>query len=175
MAGVSIRITVTVPELVLRSSFVREMIVQKMERKTAPDLKRMFGLTVQGWADKPDFSQKFVNNVSQVSTEVWPSGSNKAAIVYRIVNEGSKPHLIVPKSRNRRGLLIFKSGYTASTSPRVLSSGRNFRFGDTVRTPVVLHPGFEAREFDTTIAEQYAPIFAADMQDAIKVATVKRK
>jgi len=171
---VGIRITVKVPELVLRSDFVRQQIMSKMQHKTAPDLKRMFALTVQGWANKPDFSQKFVNNVSQVSTEVWPSGSNKAAIVYRIVNNGAPAHIITAKRRNRRGMLVFQRGYAASTSPRVLSSGRNFRFGEIVRTPAVIHPGFAARAFDETIAEQYEQTFADDMQDAIKIATVQR-
>ena len=168
---VGIRITVTVPEIVLRSSFVREMIMQKMERKTAPDLKRLFSQTVQGWANKPDFSQKFVNNISQVSTEVWPSGSNKAAIVYRIVNEGAPEHRLTPR---RGGMLVFLRGYGASTTPQVLSSGRNFRYGEVVRSRGFIHPGFAARKFDTTISEQYAPTFQDDMQEAIKVATVRK-
>lgn len=169
-----IRITVTVPSIILQSSLVRNEILQKMQRKTAPDLRRLFGQTVQGWVDKPDFSQKFHNGTEAVSTEVWPAGNSKGAQIYRLVNEGAPPHIITPKGSNRRGVLRFQTGYRRSTTPRVLGSRANSRYGDTVSALVVRHPGFEARAFDETIAEEYAPTFAEDMQDAIKIATVKR-
>lgn len=168
--GISIQITVTVPEIVLNSSFVRQMIVQKMQTKTAPDLKRMFGLTVQGWQGKPNFLQKFTNRAGYVSTTVWPSQGNTEGKKYTIVNNGSGPHTIVPRKAR---LLRFQPGYRAGTRPRVLGSRAYSRFGNFVSSRGVHHPGFDAREFDAEIAEQYADTFAKDMQDAIHVATAR--
>ena len=141
-----------------------------MQRKTAPDLQRMFKSTVSGWSDPPNFLQKFRDAPGYVSTTVWPSRSNKAGKTYALVNEGSGPHTIRPR---RARMLRFQPGYRAGTMPRVLSSRSFSRFGNFISAQQVNHPGFEAREFDDTIAEEYAPTFAADMQDAIRVATVR--
>lgn len=170
--SVSIEITVTVPEIVLSSATVRHMIVQKMQSKTAPDLQRLFKRTVTGWQDPPNFLQKFTNQVNYVSTTVWPGQSNKGGKTYTLVNNGASPHIIRPR---RARVLSFQRGYSAGTRPRVLSSRGYSRFGDFVTAGVVHHKGFDAREFDAEIAEQYAATFAADMQDAIKVATVRSK
>lgn len=94
---------------------------------------------------------------------VGPSGQH--ADQYALVNSGSPPHTI---QAQRGGLLKFQRGYRASTSPRMLSSRAKHRFGGFVSTPLVHHPGFEAREFDTEIAELFKPIFEADMQEAMK-------
>lgn len=161
----SIRITVTVPEVVLNSDFVRSQILQKMQHKTAPELRAEFRKTVEGWENKPDFSQKFHNGTDSVSTTVWPSGRNRAQ--YELVNEGSPSHTITPR---RGGLLRFQTGYRPATRPRVIGSGSKQRFGNFISTPQVHHPGFEARAFDETIAEDYYDTFADDMQDAIKEA-----
>lgn len=169
--SVKIQITVTVPEIVINSATVRNAIVNKMQRKTAPDLKRMFGLTVNGWQDKPAFLQKFTNRTDFVSTQVWPGQNTKGGKTYRIVNEGSPAHRIRPR---RAKLLRFQPGYRAGTRPRVLNSTSYSRFGNIVSARGVNHPGFEARDFDEEIAEQYGPTFAQDMQDAIHVGTVRQ-
>lgn len=166
-----ISITVTVPELVLNSGTVRAFIMGKMQNKTAPDLQRMFRKTTEGWRDPPNFLQKFKNSPSEVSVTVWPGQNTRGGKVYSIVNEGSPAHRIVPR---RAKMLRFQVGYTPSTRPRVLGSRAYSRFGETISSYGVNHPGFEARKFDATIAEQYADTFADDMQDAIRVATVRR-
>ena len=166
----SIRITVTVPESILRSDFMREQIMQKMREKTGPDLRKEFMKTVDGWEGKPEFSQKFTNSISGLSTEVFPSGANRST--YELVNAGSPPHTI--RAKNGRGLLRFQTGYRAATRPRVVGSRAKSRFGDTISAPMVRHPGFVAREFDMVIAEQYQNTFEDDMQDAIN-AGARRK
>jgi hypothetical protein len=167
----SIRITVTVPESILRSDFMRDQIMQKMREKTGPDLRKEFMKTVNGWEGKPEFSQKFTNSVSAVSTEVFPSGTNRST--YELVNAGSPPHPI--RAKNGRGLLRFQSGYRAATRPRVIGSRGKSRFGDAVSVPIVRrHPGFVAREFDMVIAEEYQSTFEDDMQDAINAGAQRR-
>jgi len=161
---VDINITVTVPEYVLNSNFVRWLIVRAMQSKTAPDLRRLFGKTVEGWSGKPNFLQKFTNSTAYVSTTVWPSQGNKEGKTYTLVNNGSSPHRIYPR---RGGMLRFQPGYRAGTRPRVLSSRSYSRSGPFVSARAVDHPGFEPREFDAEIAEQYAETFVKDMQEVI--------
>jgi len=166
-----ISITVTVPEIVLESGVVRHAIMQKMQHKTAPDLQRMFKGTVEGWKDQPNFLQKFKDAPAYLSTTVWPSRSNKAGRTWALVNAGSPPHPITPK---RARLLRFQVGYRAGTHPRVLRSRAYSRFGNYVSSLGVQHPGFEAREFTRTIAEEYTETFVKDMQEAVRVASVRR-
>lgn len=157
----SIRITVTVPKEILNVESVRNSIEQTMRSSTGPDLKREFEKTTEGWVTKPGFSQEFKFSANLLSTRVYPSGAG--ADTYALVNAGSPPHLIT----QRRLPLQFKTGYVRSTSPRVLSSRANRKFGPTYITSLVKHPGFEAREFDDTIAKEYGPVFEKDIQDAI--------
>jgi hypothetical protein len=165
----NIRITVKVPEIVLNSDFILTRISQKMKSKTGPDLRALFRRTVEGWDNPPDFSQKFHVGRDYCSTTVWPSGRNKNQ--YNLVNEGSPPHIILPR---RARMLRFQVGYRAATKPRVIGSSAKQRFGPYTGSAGVAHPGFEAREFDSAIAEEYQDTFAADMQDAINVAVVRK-
>jgi len=165
-----IQIKVTVPEIVLNSATVRDAIMRKMQKKTAPDLQRMFRGTVNGWQDKPDFLQQFRNSPSEVSTTVRPGLNSSGGKTYVIVNNGAEPHRITPR---RGGMLRFQPGYRAGTRPRVLNSRSYSRFGSFISAQAVNHPGFEAREFDQEIADQYADTFVDDMNDAIKVATAR--
>lgn len=165
----SIRITVKVPKIVLNSSFVRAEILKKMRQKTGPDLRREFKKTVEGWDNAPDFDQTFPQGAGSIATHVFPSGPGTAQ--YERVNAGSPPHLITPR---RAPVLRFQPGYRPATRPRVIGSRSKARFGNFVATQTVHHPGFEAREFDATIAEEYYDTFAEDMQDAIRIATVRR-
>lgn len=160
---VDINITVTVPEYVLNSNFVRSQIVRAMQSKTAPDLRRLFGKTVEGWSGKPNFLQKFTNSAGYVSTTVWPSQGNKDGKKYTYINNGTARRTIVP---HRGGMLRFQPGYRAGTRPRVLSSRSYSRSGPFVSARAVSHE-ITAREFDAEIAEQYAETFVKDMQEVI--------
>lgn len=124
---------------------------------------------MDGWENAPDFSATVYDSTNSIICHVFPSGNGTAN--YELVNNGAPPHTITPR---RRGMLRFQTGYRASTSPRVISSRANARFGNVISTPVVHHPGFEARAFDETIALDYYDTFAEDMQDAIKTASVMR-
>lgn len=166
-----IQITVKVPELVLNSATVRNAIMSKMQRKTAPDLQRLFRKTVEGWRDPPNFLQKFRNAPSEVSTTVWPGQNTRGGKTWKLLNEGAPRHPIVPR---RAKMLRFQTGYSAGTRPRVLGSRAFSRFGSYVSSYGVQHPGFAAREWTQEIVDQYTDTFVQDMQDAIHVATVRR-
>ena len=160
----SIKISVKVPETILGSAIIRNQIERVMRRKTGPEIKRLFGKTVEGWNKKPDFSARFVNRQDLVSVKVWATGRYKNK--YALVNFGSPKHIITPR---KRGFLHFQSGYDAATKPRTLSSHASSRYGVPIRTQRVSHPGFDAREFDAVIAERIAETFSDDIQKAIGI------
>ena len=167
--AISVEMTVTVPELVISSNVIRHQIEQMMRSKTGPELKREFKKTTEGWKNKPDFSQKFSNKSDSVSVSVWASGTHKNQ--YALVNYGSPRHDIPAK---RGGLLRFQPGYRAATRPRVLSSRSPQRFGAFISSRGIKnHPGFEAREFDITVAKKIAPGFAEDVQRAINIGATR--
>ena len=160
-----IRITVKVPQMVLNSAQVRAKILQTMRTHTGPDLRREFKKTVEGWETAPDFDMKFLEHSGSLATQVFPVGSGKAT--YELVNEGSPAHTITPR---RGGALRFQTGYRSATSPRTIGSRAKSRSGPFVSAGIVHHPGFEARKFDETIADDYTDTFEQDIQDAINSA-----
>lgn len=158
----SIQITVTVPEIIISSAVVRLKIQNKLERKTGPDMMKLFKKTTQGWEHNINFYQKSKNTNNEVSVTVFTRFKQ-----YVLVNFGSPPHTITAKRPS--GLLRFQRGYKSSTRPGIISSRQKQRFGPIYETYFVEHPGFEAREFDKAIAEEIAETFAEDVQDAISL------
>src|SRR3972149_5683332 len=160
----SIKITarVFVPEEVLNVQEVRSKIERTMRNKTAQEVRREFLKSIQGWDHSPDFAMRFNFGQSMLSATITPSGTD--AKIWELVNAGSPAHTIVPR---RAKQLRFQTGYRAATRPRVISSRSKSRFGPIVKASAVSHPGFEAREFDKTIAEEYVDTFAEDIQEAI--------
>lgn len=161
-----IEISVTVPKEIVNTERVRQAIVDAQNRITKPRLVQLFGMTVNGWHDRPDFRSKRIDTTSQLGIRVYPDGPN--APQYALVNQGARPHIIRPR---RARLLRFQRGYKAGTKPHVLRSGAFARSGDIVTAHEVHHPGFEAREFTQAIADEHKSDFAKDMQDAIRDGT----
>lgn len=155
----SIEINVTVPELVLNSSIIRNNIYQALKTQIGPRMKQLFEPTVEGWSDKPQFHQSGHSWVSEVAVRVWTDSER-----YRWVNNGTPAHVITPRSR---GMLRFRPGYSAGTRPRVLSSRRPQRSGEYVSAWHVNHPGIEARDFDKEVAEIIYPEFVEAVNEAI--------
>ena len=161
---ISVRLNVKVPQQVFDSQAAVQRIVRTMQEKTAPALKELFGQSVEGWQNPPEWSQKQTVAQTYISMQVYASGEN--AKQYAIVNNGSPPHLITPR---RAGYLRFRSGYIAGTVPKSLHSKAFIRYGPYVTVMNgVNHPGFEAREFDQTVADEHYDQFVQDMQDAMK-------
>lgn len=160
---IKIKMRVRVPKELLSSAKVVDEIARAQRQQTAPELKKLFKQTVDGWKTPPDFSQTQAIGPNRISISVFTSGPNAGK--YALVNEGSPPHIIRPR---RGGMLRFQTGYRAGTRPRMLSSRAYQRFGNYISTGIVHHPGFDARKFDETVAEEHGPQFEKDMQDAIK-------
>lgn len=163
-----IRISVKVPKEIINVERVRQAIIDVQNTRTRQKLVQLFGRTVQGWHDRPDFHSRRVDTTSQLGIRVFADGPN--AKQYALINGGARPHIIQPR---RARVLRFRPGYRAGTRPRVLSSTAYQRSGDFVSANVVHHPGFTAREFTDVIAETHEPEFEKDMQEAISSATRK--
>lgn len=163
--AISIRVSVKIPELVINSKLVQHAIERKMQTKTGPDLQKEFKKTVEGWSNPPPFNPH-VYHGRDLRTVVYTESER-----YGWVNNGTEPHVIVPKSV--RGLLWFRPGYRAATRPGVIGSSRPSSFGDKTAAWRVYHPGIEPRNFDQIIGEAYADTFVEDIQDAISMAVEK--
>jgi hypothetical protein len=157
--AISVQIKVDVPDSLLDDAAVRDEIERALRNQTAPDLRRQFDKTTEGWDNRPNFSQRFASRNDYISATVYTTQEQ-----YGIVNAGSPPHTITPR---RGGMLRFQPGYRAATRPRTISSRAKSRSGSVISTKSVNHPGFEARDFDVTIAEEILPRFEEDIQDAI--------
>src|SRR3990167_10366515 len=153
----SIKITarVFVPEEVLSVQEVRSKIEHTMRNKSAPEVRREFIKTIQGWDHSPDFAMRFNFGQNRLSATITPSGAD--ANIWTLVNAGAPPHIIRPR---RAKQLRFQTGYRAATRPRMIRSPGKSRFGGVAKSNVVSHPGFEAREFDQVIAEEDTDTFA---------------
>jgi len=160
---ISIRVSLRVPERLLSVQNVVNEIARVQRSSTAPDVQRLFRRTVVGWRTPPQFN--YTQHIERNSIGVTISSAGQNSAHYALVNAGSPAHLIRPV--NPGGWLRFQPGYSPSTRPRVLSSRAYMRHGAFVRSKLVHHPGFTAREFDAEIADQYTPTFQADMQAAI--------
>ena len=176
----NVTVNVFVPKEILSMAIVQDAIAQVMVRKTAPEVKTLFRKTVFGWKNKPIFRQLLTKKSGYMSEKIWADGGglNSRGLArwkqYAMVNQGTEPHTFGSRGnwpmRFRWG---GKGSYTASSTPGIIQSKRHSQKGKIVKPWVVTHPGFDARHFDTTIRDQYAPIFKKDIQDAIGVAAAK--
>lgn len=157
-----ITITVTVPKQVVNVDRVRQEIIDTQNRLTKQKLTQLFNQTTEGWRTRPSFASQREDTAGQLGILVYAAG--QGADTYALVNEGARPHVIRPRHAK---VLRFQRGYRAGTKPRTLRSQAFVRSPPWWNTLQVRHPGFEAREFTKTIADEHEPEFNQDMQDAI--------
>jgi len=166
----SVKVKVILPKKLFSDIHVQTAIARKQREVTAPDVLRMFYDTTEGWETDITFKSKQIMNTRRIAMQVFPYGHGKK--VYSIVNFGSPAHTITAKRPSR--MLKFQTGYRSATRPGQLMSSPKRRFGKSISTYTVNHPGFEARLFDEFIADQYAPKFKEDMETAVAEAITHR-
>ena len=163
MSTVSIQIKAILPKENFRDKKWLDKIASAQKRHTVPQLKKLFEKTVFGWSKKPDFGWVQIKNNDSIGIQMYASGER--ADIYELLDAGSPPHEITPKYG---GFLRFRPGYRPATTPGVLQSGRAYRSGHYISTPIVKkHPGFKPRKFGELVTEAYVNDFAMDMQNAI--------
>lgn len=158
--AISVKIRVFVPKEVINMAAVARNIEHTMIQKTIPDLRDEFDKTTSTWNDRPSFRAEHYFGGNTKWVRVYTDAEH-----YRLVNTGAKPHLIRPR---RARMLRFQTAFRPKTRPRTIRSFAGGKSGPYISTPLVHHPGHEAREFDKTIAEDYQDTFAKDIQDAIR-------
>ena len=166
----SVQITVTVPDSLINDARVRDEIEKALRTRTAPELRRQFNKTVEGWGHKPDFSQKFTSRTDYISATVYASGPN--ADQYEIVNYGSRQRIL--SHPGVAACCAFNLAILRCYPPESDSQSRETTLWLPHWARKVKHPGFEAREFDVAIAEEIAPDFEKDVQEAIGRAAASR-
>lgn len=158
---VSISITVTLPERRFGNKGWLNDIAKTQRQTTVPRLKKLFQKTVFGWSNKPDFGWSQQRTADTISITMYPTG--QYADKWNLVNAGSPRHRI-PKSGTT--YMRFRPGYRAATTPGSLVSRRAYRSGKYETHFVIAdHPGFEARDFISQIAEEYNNPFMGEMQE----------
>jgi hypothetical protein len=127
---------------------------------TALGIRTDFAVTVQTWNDKPLFA---ITSPTVYTREI---GTDDA--IYAMLNEGTKAHEIFPKPGK---ILVFGTPFRSKTLPRQIASGPGSKGKQKVISRHgVHHPGTDARQWDTTIADKWRKQFPTVMQRAIDAA-----
>ena len=158
---------------------VSEEIQQELDRWATYSIKELSTLT-SSWKEPVQFQSSRAGSGGLLGflRSLVKSTSMAASVstdndVFNIVNQGSPPHVIQPRqpmsksSPMRPSALKFQIGYRAKTRRRSLQSGGGGPFGPTVMIPGVLHPGFEGRDFYSTLAEKLIALMPEGMRVAI--------
>lgn len=127
------------------------MLSAALDKQVKPALIKSHNLVVADWKNKPEFRTRKTITAVSIKMIVFPAGDPDAVAIYGYVDQGTKPHLIVPV---HAPLLKFRTGYQPKTlaRPARTVSGGGKATGPWVSAKLVHHPGSEARKFSETIA-----------------------
>lgn len=135
-------------------------------RRMGTKIKADFESTTATWSHKPRF--EVMVSLTQPGPTVVVDTNDE---IYRYVAEGTKPHVIRPRTPG--GRLAFPGTYRAKTTPGVIGSQAGGGSGETRFARVVNHPGTEARNFHKLIAKKWQPKFKREMEDAMRTVAAK--
>ena len=126
------------------------------------------------WEHTPRWRTRFREDSGELIMEI--STTDKAFIFLDqgtgSYGEGGGAYPIRPK--DLAGFLKFKSGYTAKTTPGVLSSGAGGRYGDDIFRKEVMHPGIKPRGWLELIKTKSDPKFRDYvMEELVKLPKLK--
>lgn len=138
----------------------------------ALQLRSQHESVVRDWVHRTTFRHRVSVSKRQVQSIVYPTG--KHAKLYQWVDEGTKAHLIKPKKKG--GLLRFRLGYSARTSPIAkFNVGTGRASGRWTSARIVHHPGTKARQFSKTFNRDVLPEMRRDIENAIRRALRRAK
>lgn len=131
--------------------------------RVAKEMLADFAKTTATWEHKPVFEV-----ITQLSPPTIFVGTDDE--IYRYVDEGTKPHIILPR---RARALRFKSSYSPKTRPGVLASFAGGSSGKDVFSKGVIHPGSAARNFDVEVRKKWEKLFKRRMEKALALGIKK--
>jgi len=126
-------------------------------------MRMLYKLTVSSWKHKPQFEITVIQNDQQMGVTVGTDDK-----IFGYVDEGTKPHRIVPKASNPSKRLFFREGFSPKTQPGIVGSWGGGSFGNVVVAKAVNHPGTAARKFTQTIQKQTEKHFENQMRAAME-------
>lgn len=111
----------------------------------AKAIKIDFDVTTQTWNNRPVFK---ISTPGRFQREISTDDD-----IYAMLNEGTKPHTIRPKSA--RGILRFTTPFRSKTIPNQIRSRQGSKGTTPVVARVVHHPGTAARNWNKVIAKKW--------------------
>lgn len=129
-------------------------------REVGKEIQADFEGTVSTWKHKPTFKVEISTAGGQPSVTVGTADEK-----YKWVDEGTSPHVIVPKKAK---ILRFPSKSVPKTRPGNLTAGAGMVGGDEVFAHVVLHPGTQPRKFSEKIKNKWKGEFGKRMAAVMK-------
>src|SRR4030042_951153 len=123
--------------------------------EVSKDILLEFEITTATWEHQVKFEREI--SVGPNSIDVLVGTDDE---IYGYVNGGTRAHVILPKGDYP---LKFQAGYSAKTTPGLISSKSGGPYGEVVFARGVIHPGTEARNFDENIAKKMEPKFKKAM------------
>ena len=126
----------------------------------AKGAKADFGTTTQTWNTKPEFKI----DESQQDRRVVGTGDD----IYGFVDEGTRPHLILPRRAKRLAIIGINS--RPKTRPGFIGSVQGGRDNTNVYTKHVNHPGTAARKFSVAIRDKWSKQMLVVFEKAIQSA-----
>lgn len=144
------------------NSIVRDE-VRKALRQLGDDSVTQLQTDVKDWEHQPKFSSKATVSDKKWQLEVKVNRREKAGKIYNWVDQGTaargnvpgQPYPIVPKKKNKKGMLEFWMPHSPKTMPNPEIPG--FPSNEPlhlVRTPAVMHPGIYPRNFTTVLKDK---------------------
>ena len=126
----------------------------------ANDVLLEYELTTATWKHQPKFL-KVLTFEGGVTIAVFTDDK-----IYGYVTRGTDgPYPIVPKKPG--GVLAFREGYSAKTTPGMLGSQAGGPSGNMAFARGVMHPGIKARNFDKLILDEWKPEITRRLKNAI--------
>jgi len=145
------------------SEVVPERLADFIDDTVKPHYIQRFELVVENWKHKPDFRARMLIRPDGITLYVFPTGPD--AQIYKWVTEGTEGGYKIPKAGP--GYLAFQLGYKPKTKPPGKIGGPGIYSGPWVRGVMqVTHPGIDPRNFEAVIAEDEAPWFSREMENA---------
>lgn len=157
----AIQVKIIKPERLKSQAFARA--IREAALEAANDIELDFTYTVSSWDHAVRFEKEVA--ITGDAVEVLVGTDDK---IYGYVNDGTKPHLIFPRSgKALRFQWGGKGSYKAKTQPRRISSGPGGPSGPMVHMAYVQHPGTDAREFDKEIEKKWRKPYRRRIEQAM--------
>ena len=147
---------VIIPRKLAVDPLAMARVIENTLNARALDIKVDFGVTVASWDHSVGFA---IAAPSQ-----WERTISTEDDIYVMLNKGTPPHRILPKSG---GVLRFTGPFKAKTVPNRISSGGGSKGSNEIFAHGVNHPGTEARNWTKVIAKKWQRLLPGLFQRAI--------